>query len=69
MTNQEIISTLKRNSEANPNRPKFQESCTAAITAISENEQLKNRCFALAGGGLCLFCEMNCKHNPRMEYR
>lgn len=56
------INILKLNRAANADHPKFTAACDAAITALSENKQLKNRCYALSSGTLCMFCRMECEH-------
>jgi coenzyme F420-reducing hydrogenase gamma subunit len=56
----EAIKMLERNRDANPGKPKFQEACNMAITALKENRPLKNRCRALSQSALCAFCQMKC---------
>ena len=63
MTNEQIIRILEKNRNANHDHPNFVKACDAAITAIKENRQLKNRCFVLSKGTLCLFCPMECEHS------
>lgn len=60
MTDEQIIHVLEVNRDANLNRPKFVEACDTAITAIRENRPLKNRCFVLSRGALCMWCRMKC---------
>ena len=60
MKTDEIITTLQKNRDANKDHPKFFEACGKAITALQENIQLKNRCFALSDGALCSWCNMEC---------
>lgn len=55
------INILKLNRAANADHPKFVAACDAAITALAENQQLKNRCYALSEGTLCMFCRMECE--------
>jgi len=56
----EAIRIIERNRDANPGKPKFQEACNMAITALEENRPLKQRCRALTGATLCAFCQMKC---------
>lgn len=65
MTSEEVISVLERNRDANKGKPKFVEACDTAITAIKENEPLKNRCFFLSAGKLCGWCRMKCDASAR----
>lgn len=38
------------------------EEALAYVRKIEdENKALKNRCYILSGGGLCAFCEYDCK--------
>ncbi len=34
----------------------------AGIKALEENKKLKNRCYTLSSGTLCLFCPLECEH-------
>jgi hypothetical protein len=56
----EAIRIIERNRDANPGKPKFQEACNMAITALEENRPLKNRCRLWSGATLCGFCQMKC---------
>ena len=56
----EAIRIIERNRDANTGKPKFQEACTMAITALKENRPLKQRCMVLSRGTLCVFCRMQC---------
>ena len=39
------------------------EEALAYVRKIEdENKALKNRCYILSGGGLCVFCGYDCKH-------
>ena len=39
------------------------EEALAYVRKIEdENRVLKNRCYVLSGGSLCMFCEYDCKH-------
>lgn len=67
MIDDQIIHVLQVNRDANLNRPKFVEACNRAITAITENTQLKNRCFVLTKGELCMFCRMKCRYSYANE--
>ena len=60
MTDEQVIHVLEVNRDANMSRPKFVEACNTAITAITENKQLKNRCFILSRGAMCMWCRMKC---------
>ena len=60
MTDDQVTHILEVNRDANPNRPKFVEACNKAITAINENRQLKNRCYVLSRGAMCMWCTMEC---------
>ena len=60
MTDEQVIHVLEVNHDANLSRPKFVEACDTAIVAIRENRQLKNRCFVLSRGTLCMWCGMKC---------
>ena len=60
MTNEQIIHVLEVNRDANLSKPKFVEACNTAITAIHENRVLKNRCFVLSRGAMCIWCRMKC---------
>lgn len=62
MTDEKAIEMLQRNRDANLNKPKFVEACNKAITAMTENKQLKNRCFIWSQGVTCMFCGMECEH-------
>lgn len=62
---EKYIHTLEVNRDANKNHPKFVEACDAAITALKENPALKNRCYVLSRGGLCIFCRMECYYNEK----
>ena len=56
----EAIRIIERNRDANTGKPKFQEACNMAITALKENRPLKQRCMVLSQGTLCVFCRMKC---------
>lgn len=60
MTIQQAIKTLEKNRDANLNKPKFVSACNMAITALSENRPLKNRCLVLSMASLCDHCDMKC---------
>ena len=60
MTDEQVIHVLEVNRDANLGRPKFVEACNTAITAIQENRALKNRCFVLSRGAMCMWCRMKC---------
>ena len=32
---------------------------------LKENEQLKNRCYILTNGAMCLFCPIDCKRRTQ----
>lgn len=39
------------------------EEALAYVRKIEdENRVLKNRCYVLSGGSLCMFCEYDCKY-------
>lgn len=60
MTDEKAIHILEVNRDSNPNSPKFVEACNVAITAIKENRPLKNRCYVLSQGMMCMWCRMEC---------
>lgn len=60
MTDEQVIHVLEVNRDANLSRPKFVAACDTAIVAIRENRQLKNRCFVLSRGAMCMWCRMKC---------
>lgn len=63
--NDQFIRILEKNRDANEDHPKFVNACNEAITALRENSALKNRCFVLSRGMLCLFCKMECAYRKK----
>ena len=45
-----------------PSGESIKELMEISASLQKENNQLKNRCFALTRGTICLFCPMECEH-------
>ena len=59
ISNAEAIETLRANYPA-ACYEQLREAVDKAITAIHENQVLKNRCFVLSRGVMCICCGMEC---------
>ena len=60
MTDEKAIHILEVNRDANLKNQKFVDACEKAITALKENKPLKNRCYVLSRGAMCMWCMMEC---------